>query len=320
MNVFGTEMHVVTFVFVLLEIIMFFYQLLYYLFRPQDKSRMWYLVLLSLLIIYNITGGLFPDPKLDIPIKVQNIAAYGSGFLMASYFPYYFYRAFELKRLRFHALYGVPLFLILPYILFFVIGYSIDGDLNLAIRYGVAVPFIYSIVLLYAISRAVWLKYKERTNQNNFIEVLAVYCAIIPWASLALLSYLHASQLVEVVCTNGGFIVITVLFISRYIAKARVEYEQLKEFNNLANQPSIFEQNCKYFQLTSREAEIVGLIRQGCKYKDIADKLFRSEKTVTKHVQNVFEKVGVNNRTELLHKLEQKPISGSNSVSEASEA
>ncbi|RYE34603.1 MAG: response regulator transcription factor, partial [Sphingobacteriales bacterium] len=220
--------------------------------------------------------------------------------------------------LRFHALYGVPLFLILPYILFFVIGYSLNGNLDLAIKLGVAVPFIYSIVLLYAISRAVWLKYRERPNQNNQIEIIAVYCAIIPWASLALLSYLHASQLVEVICTNGGFIVITVLFISRYISKARIEYEQLQELKNISKQPSVFEQNCKTYQLTTREVEIVLLMRRGYKYKDIADRLFISEKTVTKHVQNIFEKVGVSNKVELIHKLEQKPGSGSNPLSEAS--
>ena len=102
MLVFGTEMHIVTFVFVLLEIVMFFYQLVDYLSRPQDKSRMWYLILLFLLIVYNITGGLFPDPRINIPIVTQNIIAYGSGFLMGAYFPYYFYKGFGLKGLRVH--------------------------------------------------------------------------------------------------------------------------------------------------------------------------------------------------------------------------
>ena len=96
MLVFATEMHIVTFVFALLEIIMFFYQLIYYLSRPQDESRKWYLILLFLLIIYNITGGLFPNPKLDIPIITQNIIAYGSGFFAAAYFPYNFYKGFNL--------------------------------------------------------------------------------------------------------------------------------------------------------------------------------------------------------------------------------
>src|SRR5690606_23192219 len=128
MLVFGTEMHLVTFIFVLLEVLLFFYQFIHYLQRPQDKGRMWYLVLLFLLIVYNITGGLFPDPNLPIPIVTQNIIAYGSGFLMASYFPFYFYKAFDLKLLRFHAIYGVPLFLLLPFFIFFVITYSINHN------------------------------------------------------------------------------------------------------------------------------------------------------------------------------------------------
>lgn len=119
MLVFGTEMHLVTFVFLLLEVFLFFYQFIHYLERPQDKGRMWYLILLFLLIVYNITGGLFPDPNIGIPTVTQNIIAYGSGFLMGAYFPYYFYRAFELKRLRFHAIYGVLCFLILQYLIFF---------------------------------------------------------------------------------------------------------------------------------------------------------------------------------------------------------
>lgn len=305
MNVFGTEMHVVTFVFVLLEIVMFFYQLLYYLFRPQEKSRMWYLILLFLLIVYNITGGLFPDKNLDIPIVTQNIIAYGSGFLMASYFPYYFYKAFELSKIRFHALYGVPLFLLLPYLVFFVIAYSFNGNLDFAVRYGVIIPFFYSFIVLWAIAKAVYEKYKERSNQHNTVEIIAVYCAVLPWASLTVLSYLHASQLVEVIFTNGGFIVITILFISRYISRARIEYELLQTLNNNDTSSTSFETRCKLFQLTAREIEIVNLIRQGTKYKEIGEKLFISERTVTKHVQNIYEKLGVSNKVELIHRLEQ---------------
>jgi len=119
MQIFGTEMLLITFIFVILESVMFFYQLIYFLSRPQEKQRFYYLILLLILIIYNITGGLFPDPNIDIPIATQNSIAYGSGFLMASYIPYYFYKAFELDTLRFHAIYGVLLFFILPFLIFF---------------------------------------------------------------------------------------------------------------------------------------------------------------------------------------------------------
>lgn len=304
MLVFGTEMHIVTFVFALLEIIMFFYQLIYYLSRPQDESRKFYLILLFLLILYNITGGLFPDPHIAIPIIIQNIIAYGSGFFAAAYFPYYFYKGFNLKKLRFHALYGVPLFLIAPYLIFFVLVYSINGNLDWAIRYGIIIPFFYSFILLWAILRAIRLKYTEDRGKVNFIEMIAVYCALLPWATLTIFAYFRVGQLAEVILTNGGFVIITIIFITRSIAKARKEYDQLMGLNSGVPKSETFDKNVVIFQLTNREIEIVKSIRQGLKYKEIADKLFISERTVTKHVQNIFEKTDSSNKVELLHKLD----------------
>lgn len=66
---------------------------------------------------------------------------------------------------------------------------------------------------------------------------------------------------------------------------------------------STFEQNCKLLQLTARETEIVRLIMKGKTYKNIATALFISEKTVTKHIQNIFIKAEVSNKVELINKL-----------------
>ncbi|ACU04001.1 DUF4209 domain-containing protein [Pedobacter heparinus] len=80
MLVFGTEMHVVTLLFVLLELIMFGIQLGYYFNQPDNKARFYYLILLFLLLLYNITGGLFPDKEItSISLHLQTIIAYGSG-------------------------------------------------------------------------------------------------------------------------------------------------------------------------------------------------------------------------------------------------
>src|SRR5690554_3152235 len=96
MTVFNSEMHVVTLVFIVLEIIMFSSQLVLYLQKPSERKRKYYLVLLFLLINYNLAGGLFPDGDLPLHIRLQNILAYGAGFLMACYFPFYFYKAFDI--------------------------------------------------------------------------------------------------------------------------------------------------------------------------------------------------------------------------------
>ena len=64
-----------------------------------------------------------------------------------------------------------------------------------------------------------------------------------------------------------------------------------------------FEENCRLYQLTPREKELIHYIKQGLEYKEIARHLFISEKTVVKHVQNIFEKVKVNNKLQLLNKI-----------------
>ena len=51
--------------------------------------------------------------------------------------------------------------------------------------------------------------------------------------------------------------------------------------------------------LSRREREIVCLVAQGFRNREIADKLFISEQTVKNHMHNIFEKVGVQDRLEL---------------------
>jgi len=303
MLVFGTQIHIVTFIFIMLEICMFIFQIAIYLFRPQDKNRMLYLILLFLMLLYNITGGLFPDPKIDIPIATQEMIAYGTGFLMASYFPFYFYKACNLPSLRWHALFGVPLFLMLPYLIFFVIVYAINGELNVDIRYGMIAPFIYAIILLWQIFKAIRKNYKTKRNRNKYLEEIAMYCAVTPWAALAFFGFVEESQLIEVLCTNTGIIIITILFMSKSIKYARLEYSQLQEFGRNGFLPVSFEENCRAYGLTNREIEIVLLLRQGLTYREISSKLFISGKTVDNHVQNIYEKTAVSNKVILIQKL-----------------
>ncbi len=304
MLVFGTQIHIVTFIFIILEMGMFIFQFFYYLFRPQDKIRLWYLLLLFLMLFYNITGGLFPDPKIQIPIPTQEMVAYGSGFLMASYFPFYFYKAFDLKSLRWHALYGVPLFLMLPYLIFFVIVYSINGNLNADIKFGMIAPLIYAIVLLWVIFRAIRREHKEQRNKNKYFEEIAMHCAVTPWAALAFFGIVESSQLIEVLCTNTGIIAISILFIWKSIKQARLEYQQFTEMVVHGVRPELFAENCLKYKLTNREVEIVKLLRSGLNAKEIGDRLFIAERTVTTHLQNVMGKTQTRSRLELLRKLE----------------
>ncbi|MDJ1497615.1 ATP-binding protein [Cytophagaceae bacterium DM2B3-1] len=217
MLVFGTEMHVITFIFLIIEVLLLFNLWIASLSTPFDQAQKNYLILLSLLVVYNLTGGLFPDPKIPIPIYIQNIFAYASGFGMCMYAPYYFYKVYNLKQMRFHAKYGIFLFLLIPFLIFFVVFYAFYQDLEVAREWGVIIPFFYALSIIYSMTKSIF--YDDTVRKSG--EVIALYAAIIPWISLTIVTYLNGSQAVEVSIVNSGMIVVTVLFIRKYISQIR---------------------------------------------------------------------------------------------------
>jgi DNA-binding NarL/FixJ family response regulator len=61
--------------------------------------------------------------------------------------------------------------------------------------------------------------------------------------------------------------------------------------------------------LSDREKEIVQLVAQGFRNREIGEKLFISEQTVKNHLHNIFDKLGVSDRLELaLYALHHRVI------------
>jgi DNA-binding NarL/FixJ family response regulator len=58
--------------------------------------------------------------------------------------------------------------------------------------------------------------------------------------------------------------------------------------------------------LTSREREIIELLRKGRSHKQIAAELNIASRTVSKHVENIYEKMGVNRKYEIFLKMDQQ--------------
>ncbi len=63
------------------------------------------------------------------------------------------------------------------------------------------------------------------------------------------------------------------------------------------------EDNKELQKLSAREKEILNLLSEGFRYKEIADKLFLSTETVRTHIRNIYQKLQVNSRTEALNKV-----------------
>ena len=98
----------------------------------------------------------------------------------------------------------------------------------------------------------------------------------------------------------------TIVYIRSSIHQSRREYDILLE--RVHSLEHLVELNCGKYNLTTRETEIVRLIIKGYSYKIIASDLGISEKTVSKHVSNIFSKVSATNKVEMINKLEHRDI------------
>jgi DNA-binding NarL/FixJ family response regulator len=74
----------------------------------------------------------------------------------------------------------------------------------------------------------------------------------------------------------------------------------VRQFSAPPSTPARYERGVRERSpLSQREREIVGLVAQGFKNKEIAERMFISEQTVKNHLHNIFDKLGVADRLEL---------------------
>jgi signal transduction histidine kinase len=227
MTVLNTDMHAVTFVITVFELVMLFFAIIWLLSRPGDVRRRRYVVLLTLLIFYNIFSGLFPDEKLPIPVALQLVLAYLGGFSVSMYFVYYIYKTFELESLKTISVYGTIGFLFLPFILFFVLPYMITGNAELSRQLVVILPFGFSVVYLYTLTKALWKRYITLTNSIEKEAIIGVFISVLLWATLPIIVFMNGSQVIENGTTNTGFMIMSVLYIRSAIFRSREDYQKI---------------------------------------------------------------------------------------------
>jgi DNA-binding NarL/FixJ family response regulator len=80
----------------------------------------------------------------------------------------------------------------------------------------------------------------------------------------------------------------------------------LGEYRRLAAQPKAAEDDGP--RLTDRETEILRLVAKGLSYRQIAERLVLSHRTVQNHVQNTLSKLQLHNRVELVRYAIEKGL------------
>lgn len=87
------------------------------------------------------------------------------------------------------------------------------------------------------------------------------------------------------------------IYLPNVLCSKFFEYFQDFENNANANNEDDNEENLLHY-LTNREEEVLSLLLEGSTYKDVASELFISETTVKTHVNNIFQKLQVKEKTQ----------------------
>jgi len=85
---------------------------------------------------------------------------------------------------------------------------------------------------------------------------------------------------------------------------AAIAYKALKLLRN----PIAHTIQKQDFGLTAREIELLEQLKSGLTYDQVAANLFISSGTVRKHIQNIYGKLQVNNKTEAVQKAVQNRL------------
>jgi two-component system response regulator DevR len=116
-------------------------------------------------------------------------------------------------------------------------------------------------------------------------------------------------SMIQMLC-QGEFVLRPVL-LTHLLQRLRAEALPLWNFEGGSSRRGLL-RDVEYnglSQLTTREREVLQLISQGYRDRDIADGLRISEKTVQKHVQSILSKLGAHNRTEAAYFIHRRMTS-----------
>jgi DNA-binding NarL/FixJ family response regulator len=131
--------------------------------------------------------------------------------------------------------------------------------------------------------------FAQAESKDEFVEAMKLGCS-------GILLKESAVSLVEksLIKVHAGEIWLdsntTAAVIRQFVATPGVEYQAAFTNGKAPRERA---------QLSQREREIIVLIAQGYKNKEIAEKMFITEQTVKNHLHNVFDKLGVSDRLEL---------------------
>ena len=161
---------------------------------------------------------------------------------------------------------------------------------------------IISLLLLLPIIR--WKKIFIIKEKRSFLIIVLLLIILIPFQILEFYlrykSFKIASYTPLGLISFASFSAIIFLFNLFYSTN-----KIIKLYSNKINELDLHEAFIKKFLITEREKEIIKLLLQGKSHKQVAWDLFISDRTVNRHVYNIYQKCNVKTLIELINLLKE---------------
>ncbi len=239
----GTQMHPLTFTIIVIQTLVLFGQFLFFIARPSDASRLRFLILIIIYVIYNSIQGLFPSTDLPISIWTQYFIAYSCGTALAFYFIYYIYKEFDIYPFQFELIGTKSYVYILgiTFLLMFIIPYYTTGLIELSRLLYLSVLLFLSIAFLIWMGKTLQKLHKKRQKQSIFFRyrIIAGYLGLFSLALFPIMLLSSQSQWVKVVVLNFGFSVMMATYIADFMYQQRMETALLMSINKSTNHKPI---------------------------------------------------------------------------------
>jgi DNA-binding CsgD family transcriptional regulator len=311
---FGTELKLTTFIFTCIEIIVLFFQLPNYLSRRQDKSRLRFLILIIAFIFYNLCSGLLPDERIPIHVLAQNILAFGSGILLATYYFYYLVQELNISQEKLFNTKVLFWSLVLSFVIGFILTYFITGSITLSKRNFIILPVLISVY--FCITTVKFLarnKIKQKLETPFKLMVYSGYIGIIFMATMPIVVFFGDYQTINNGLVNISFVITFYAYIKHYLFQSKLEYNLLKKagyFGIEEKESSMLDQS----NLTGRELAVAYLLLKGLTQEEVGEELILATKTVSKHASNIYKKTNTKNIKDFLRKFQGENSSNKNNI------
>src|SRR5690554_3162966 len=307
---FGTNLHLITLLYLTLEIIILFVQVAVCLSRPKDIRRFRFFILISLFILFNVFNGFFPNPSYVIPILIQDIIAYSSGIALATYYFYFLVNELKIKSGKYYNTKFLFSSLVVSFIIGLVFTYLITGEVNFSEEIFIVPPIF--IAVYFCIRTLIFIfKSQEDVSSHYKSLTLSGYIGAIFMSSMPIVVYFGDIQPLKVALINISFLLTAFAFYKNQLYLSRKEYKTLNTIGFYAEKADAIEApilNEALFevQLTAKEIEVSKLILKELTYQEIAEILHIATNTVSKHASNIFKKTNSASKKEFIVRYKEE--------------